>query len=127
PHSDLCSLINSFSQSFSQLPPVYSSSTPVNQPTPYSTNTSQSTPYPSITSQPTPYSTSINQPLPYPTNINQSTPYPTDTSFMPMPMPIPMMTNSYRHVAQTNESQNSGDVYHESLKSAVINKISNRY
>ncbi|CAF0798538.1 unnamed protein product [Adineta steineri] len=137
PHSDLCSLINSFSQSFSQLPPVYSSSTPVNQPTPYSTNTSQSTPYPSITSQPTPYptnisqptpySTSINQPLPYPTNINQSTPYPTDTSFMPMPMPIPMMTNSHRHVAQTNESQNSGDVYHESLKSAVVNKISNRY
>jgi len=89
------------SQSFSQSPPVYSSSTVPNQ-------------------SPSVYSNS--------TVPNQSTPYPTNLSSMPMPMPMPMgvgTNSSYVNPYAYPQAQFSQDVYRESLQSAVLDKVRN--
>lgn len=66
-----------------------------------------------------------------PTVVSQTTPYPTDLSSMPMPMPMPMGTNSYANVypriERSNESRIPEDLYRESIRSAVLDKIIKRY
>jgi hypothetical protein len=94
------------SQSFSQTPPVYSISNPT--------------------------ASSLNQTTPYPIP-----PYPTNNfSSMPMPMPMEINSsysylNSNRNVYPTIERQNQRDipeeVYRESLRTAILDKIQNRF
>jgi hypothetical protein len=110
------------SQSFSRSPPVYSSSTVPNPTTPYpqyspSNVINPTTPYPQ-------YSTS--------TATNQTTPYPTNISSMPMPMGTNSSylfpnTNVYPTSERQNQREIPEDVYHESLRTAVLDKIRNRY
>jgi ESCRT-I complex subunit TSG101 len=66
-----------------------------------------------------------------PTVVTQTTPYPTNLSSMPMPMPMPMGTTSYANVyppiERSNESRIPEDIYRESIRSAVLDKILKRY
>ncbi|CAF0806227.1 unnamed protein product [Rotaria sordida] len=73
---------------------------------------------------------SLSPPVYSISNINQpTTPYPTNISSMPMPMG---MISSYSHsniysgIDRGNQGEISQDIYHQSLKTAVLDKIRNR-
>jgi hypothetical protein len=68
---------------------------------------------------------------PYPTNTNvQPTPYPISTTSMPMPIGVGMgvgSSTSYSYPYGYSQPQIPQNVYRDSIQSAVLDKIRNRF